>query len=487
MNSVTTSVSEQNSIIEAAVTKTDDNIGKLLQDAGKLKPQDMERVLKLQQEQNLRFGEAALKLGLVNEADIRQALSQQFEYPYIPESEASLSPELTAATAPTSKEAEALRSVRSELLLRWFRDGRKTLAVGSARADEGSSYLAANLAVLFAQMSRKVLLIDANMRQPRQHDIFNLGNSMGLSDILAERVPSLQDVPGGLLGRFAAVKHGTDVVRRGGDHGFDHVAGLRRAGRHRSGFDRRDGDAHAHRIHVGELRVALEGVDRDEAARVGEPLDAEHRVDALERRQHHRVGKRQFVLLDDLALVVVLGDKHLAGFDLGDLGVADPLDVAVAQGGFEQSLGIADAAEAQMADIRLGSDEGHRYAVADLAVLQVGIHDHCVFIRRAVAGSPLHRAHHDGPRVLHELVPRTARIHRMVHSADRLCMAFRPQPRHFIKRQLGPGRDDQEIVVNGPAVGEFDLVLLRVHARRANRSEERRVGKECRSRWSPYH
>src|SRR5512139_3562855 len=146
MNSFT-SVSEQNSIIEAAVTKTDDNIGKLLQDAGKLKPQDMERVLKLQQEQNLRFGEAAQKLGLVTEADIQQALSQQFEYPYIPASEASLSPELTAATAPYSKEAEALRSVRSELLLRWFHEGRKTLAIGSACADEGASYLAANLAV----------------------------------------------------------------------------------------------------------------------------------------------------------------------------------------------------------------------------------------------------------------------------------------------------------------------------------------------------
>jgi len=192
MNSFT-SPHEQGSIVEAAAgIKADDYIGKLLQDAGKLKPQDMERVLKLQQEQNLRFGEAALKLGLVTEADIQQALSHQFEYPYIPASEASLSPELTAATAPYSKEAEALRSVRSELLLRWFHDGRKTLAIGSARADEGASYLAANLAVLFAQMGRRVLLIDANMRQPRQCDIFNLGNGTGLSDILAERVPSVQ-------------------------------------------------------------------------------------------------------------------------------------------------------------------------------------------------------------------------------------------------------------------------------------------------------
>ncbi len=192
MNSLT-STSEQDRIAEAVTSiRADANIGKLLQDAGKLKPQDMERVLQLQQKENLRFGEAAQKLGLVSEADIRQALSHQFEYPTIPAAEASLSPELTAATAPYSREAEALRTVRSELLLRWFKDGRKTLAVGSARADEGASYLAANLAVLFAQMGRKVLLIDANMRQPRQHDIFNLGNGMGLSDILAERVPSLQ-------------------------------------------------------------------------------------------------------------------------------------------------------------------------------------------------------------------------------------------------------------------------------------------------------
>lgn len=196
MNSIT-SASEQDRIIETAVTsvRTEANIGKLLQDAGKLKPQDMERVLKLQQEQNLRFGEAAQKLGLVTEADIQQALSHQFEYPYIPASEAGLSPELTAAIAPYSKEAEALRSVRSELLLRWFDEGRKTLAIGSARIDEGASYLAANLAILFAQMGRKVLLIDANMRQPRQHEIFHLGNGMGLSDILAERVPSLQVRP----------------------------------------------------------------------------------------------------------------------------------------------------------------------------------------------------------------------------------------------------------------------------------------------------
>ena len=174
-------------IAGASLKTTDAAIGKLLQDAGKLKQQDMEWVLKLQQDQNLRFGEAAIKLGLVTEADIQHALSFQFEYPYLANDREGLSPELVTAAAPYGKEAEALRSVRSQLLLRWFQEGRKTLAIGCATEGDGVSYLAANLAVLFAQLGRKTLLIDADLRQPRQHQIFNLGNSKGLSDILAGR------------------------------------------------------------------------------------------------------------------------------------------------------------------------------------------------------------------------------------------------------------------------------------------------------------
>lgn len=188
-----TSTTEQDRITQAAANiRAEANIGKLLQDAGKLKAKDMERVLKLQQAENLRFGEAAQKLGLVSEADIQQALSRQFEYPYVPTAEARLGPELVTATQPYGKTAEALRSVRSELLLRWFDNGHKTLAIGSTHVQDGASYLAGNLAILFAQMGRKVLLIDANLRKPRQHELFRLGNGLGLSDMLADRMPSLQ-------------------------------------------------------------------------------------------------------------------------------------------------------------------------------------------------------------------------------------------------------------------------------------------------------
>lgn len=172
--------------------KPDDIIGLLLQRAGKLALGDMERVLELQATQGLRFGEAALKLGLVTESDIQQALAKQFEYPYFIDHEASFGRELIAASDPYSQESETLRSVRGELQLRWFKDGRKTLALCSDTDIGGSSYLAANLAVLFAQMGRKVALIDANMRQPRLHQIFKLNHGVGLSDVLAGRTNAAQ-------------------------------------------------------------------------------------------------------------------------------------------------------------------------------------------------------------------------------------------------------------------------------------------------------
>jgi protein-tyrosine kinase len=61
------------------------------------------------------------------------------------------------------------------------------LAMVSANPGEGASYLAANLAVVFSQMGERTLLIDANLRTPGAGTLFNLGNGMGLSDIMADR------------------------------------------------------------------------------------------------------------------------------------------------------------------------------------------------------------------------------------------------------------------------------------------------------------
>jgi len=170
-----------------ANTAREASIGLMLLDMGKITPEDAERVLRLQKVEGLRFGDAAQKLGLVTEADIRQVLSLQFDYPYLQPGQGNFDPQLVAAYAPFSPQVEGLRALRSQLLLRWFNEDCKSLALVSANSGEGCSHLAANLAVVFSQLGEHTLLVDANLREPRQHKIFNLGETRGLSDILAGR------------------------------------------------------------------------------------------------------------------------------------------------------------------------------------------------------------------------------------------------------------------------------------------------------------
>ena len=164
------------------------SIGAILVDAGRLSLADTERILRAQREGGARFGDTGKALGLLTDDDVRYALSVQFDYPYIARG-SNLSRELVAAHQPASRSVEQLRALRSQLMLRWFGTGadRRGLAIVSAGPAEGRSYLAANLSIVFSQLGERTLLIDADMRAPRQHALFNLGKRAGLSDMLAGR------------------------------------------------------------------------------------------------------------------------------------------------------------------------------------------------------------------------------------------------------------------------------------------------------------
>jgi len=163
------------------------SIGGLLLESGKITPDNAERVLRMQKELGIRFGEAAMRLGLITEADIQQVLARQFDYPYLQPGEAKYSDKLVAAFQPFSPQVEVLRAVRSQLMLRWFTRGHKALVVLGIESGDGASLFAANLAVVFSQLGEHTLLVDANLRHPSQHEIFDLKNGQGLSDVLAGR------------------------------------------------------------------------------------------------------------------------------------------------------------------------------------------------------------------------------------------------------------------------------------------------------------
>ena len=167
-------------------------IGELLVAAGRLSQQDVHQVLAVQRQQGGRFGDTARALGLIDEADVRLALAQQFRYDSVPLGAAKFSKDLYIAARPDCRASEAVRALRGELTLRWFDRDQQTLVVGGARARSGTSVLAANLAVAFAQAGKRALLVDCDLRSPQLHELFGLPSDPGLADVLNDRC-DLQD------------------------------------------------------------------------------------------------------------------------------------------------------------------------------------------------------------------------------------------------------------------------------------------------------
>jgi receptor protein-tyrosine kinase len=179
------------------------SIGDILVATGRLEAVDLSRILERQAQDGAAFGDAAIALGLLTRADIDFALSKQFDYSYLIEGQSTLSAQLVAAYKPFSRVVEELRAVRSQLMLRWFnsKPSHKTMAIVSAGQGEGRSFVAANLAIVFAQQGQHTLLIDGDMRaksEHNQHALFKLAKGPGLSGILAGRANlyAAQPVPG---------------------------------------------------------------------------------------------------------------------------------------------------------------------------------------------------------------------------------------------------------------------------------------------------
>jgi capsular exopolysaccharide synthesis family protein len=110
--------------------------------------------------------------------------------------------ELLPQTKPRHSISEAYRSLRTALLLSSAHQLR-VVALTSAHSGEGKTATAANLAVVMAQLGRQVLLIDADLRKPRMHRVFNLSNREGLVHCLTGGEPLEQLIqPTGVNGLF---------------------------------------------------------------------------------------------------------------------------------------------------------------------------------------------------------------------------------------------------------------------------------------------
>lgn len=175
-------------------------IGSIIAETRHLNAEQVERILAYQRDKGIRFGEAAVALGMASNDDVMFALAQQFHYPYAPEEQRKANPELVTLNRPFGAQAESFRAIRTQLSMRLANEGkeRRALAVVSPDSGDGKTFFAANLAIALAQVGGRTLLMDADLRHPRQHQVFGIDNAAGLSGILSGRVEPkvIQPAPG---------------------------------------------------------------------------------------------------------------------------------------------------------------------------------------------------------------------------------------------------------------------------------------------------
>jgi protein-tyrosine kinase len=104
---------------------------------------------------------------------------------------------------------EQFRSLRSNIHFSSIDKHIQTIAVSSARSGDGKTMTASNLAVVFSQEGKRVLLVDADLRKPSIHHVFRLENRYGLSnyligqkgleDIIQNAYPNLDIITSGII------------------------------------------------------------------------------------------------------------------------------------------------------------------------------------------------------------------------------------------------------------------------------------------------
>jgi polysaccharide biosynthesis transport protein len=125
---------------------------------------------------------------------------------------------LVMLAAPATPEAEAFRTLRANLAFANAHHKARVIMITSAIDEEGKSTTAANLALALARGGRSVVLIDADLRSPRLHELFDLPEKPGLTDVElgeAELEESLREIHildaserGGRVGKLEVISAG---------------------------------------------------------------------------------------------------------------------------------------------------------------------------------------------------------------------------------------------------------------------------------------
>ena len=175
---------------------------------GRLTPEGAVRIDEAMRTEGIGFGDAAIKLGIVNAEELaeaariarqlppndpegifegalhRMSLNRNMPVKYIGMVKASAA--LTLLRDPDNAYSEQIRALRTELML--LNSGSRTgnsIVVLSPCRGEGRTQLCAELAIAFSQLGQRTLLVDADLRRPRIHSLFESNDIIGLGQALA--------------------------------------------------------------------------------------------------------------------------------------------------------------------------------------------------------------------------------------------------------------------------------------------------------------
>lgn len=185
---------------------------------GRLTPEGAVRIDEAMRTMGLGFADAAIRLGLITPEELAEATQAARQLPpkapdgivegalhrasfnrglpvkYIGMVKAG--PSLTLVRDPDNTYSEQIRALRTELLLLngASRSGNSIVILSPCRG-EGRTQLCAELAIAFSQLGQRTLLVDADLRRPRVHTLFESDNAVGLGQALASGgVPQLLGV-----------------------------------------------------------------------------------------------------------------------------------------------------------------------------------------------------------------------------------------------------------------------------------------------------
>ena len=159
-------------------------LGATLVKLGRLNEEALERITAIQKRTNTPFASAASKLGLITSEDVATALAAQNGFLRETDGEGRLPTGMVIVRRPKAKEAEQFRALRTRLLTSTDAEKINLFAIAASGSSTEADHVTLNMAASFAQIGKRVLIVDADLRSARLAARFGVAAGPGLRETL---------------------------------------------------------------------------------------------------------------------------------------------------------------------------------------------------------------------------------------------------------------------------------------------------------------